>query len=139
MRTLTKEEAKQRAGEHVKTAIASLPLEPSLTEQEGFTMECRDPSDEGPRGRYEIDRTYRLHEIPKGQESEIIDALYKYWLNNDYRVLDDDRPEDQFISVEHNKDAFGMSVEESHDGALTIYVASPCVWPEGVPPSTAEQ
>lgn len=141
MRTLTIEGATHRANEHVKKAVAALPIEPSLTprNQMADSMECRDPSDNGPQGRYDVSKRYHLDDIPKERNPEILQTLYKYWENNNYRILDDDQSrDDKFISVEHDGDAFGMSITESDAGDLTIGADSPCVWPDGVPPSTAE-
>jgi len=142
MHTLTTQQAADRANEHIKNAAAALPVELSLERQKHLSdsMECIDPTDDGPRGRYEIDRIYELHDIPQERNSEIVDALYHYWKNNNYRILADQRSrDDKFISVEHNEDAFGMSVDENDQGVLTLTAASPCVWPDGTPPpSTGE-
>src|SRR5699024_3378780 len=114
MRTLTKEQAAERADEHIKSAVAALPVEPSLSMQEPLPMECADPSDNGPRGRYTINRRYRLNDLPKGRNTEFVNMLYRYWKHNNYRILDDDRSADnKFISVEHNGDGFRMSVINS--------------------------
>lgn len=140
MRTLTMEQASQRAQEHIKNAVAALPVEPSLRLQDDSSMECLDPSDNGPRGRYEVGETYWLDGIPKERNSEVINTLYRYWKNNNYRILADDRTdEDMFISVEHNGDAFRMSVQQSVQGDLSLGASSPCVWPDGVPPSSSKQ
>lgn len=100
-------------------------------------MECLDPDDDGPRGRYEVGRTYWLDGLPAGSNGEVVDALYQYWVNNGYRVLTDERSaSEMFVSVEHNGDAFRMSVTESFGGDLSLGASSPCVWPDGVPPSS---
>jgi len=139
MRTLTKEQAAERADEHIKRAVAALPVDPSLSMQEPLPMECADPSDNGPRGRYTIDRRYRLEDLPKDRNTEFVNTLYQYWKNNNYRILADKRArDDKFISVEHNGDGFRMSVTNSGPGKLTIGASSPCVWPDGVPPSSTE-
>lgn len=140
MRTLTKEQAAERANEHIKRAVAALPVEPSLTPRRDSSMECLDPSDDGPRGRYDVSKSYRLDGISKERNSELVNTLFQHWKNNNYRILDDDRSaKDSFISVEHSGDAFRMSVVESDQGDLTVGATSPCVWPDGVPPSDTEQ
>jgi len=140
VRTLTKEQALQRAKEHVKKVVAALPVEPSLSKQSGGSMECADPSDNGPRGRYTVDRTYWLNDLPKDRNAEFVNTLYRYWKNNNYRILTDERArDDSFISVEHNGDAFRMSVTQSDEGNLSLGASSPCVWPDGVPPSSTEE
>ena len=140
VRTLTKEQALQRAKEHVNKAVAALPVEPSLEKQDPTSMECADPSDNGPRGRYTVDQGYRLNDLPKDRNTEFVNTLYRYWKNNNYRILTDERArDDKFVSVEHNGDAFRMSVTNSGPGKLTVGASSPCVWPDGVPPSSSEE
>lgn len=134
MRTLTEEEAAQRADEHIQRAVAALPVEPDLTLRDDSSMACLDPGDNGPRGRYEVGKSYRLDGLPAGSNSKVVDALYQHWVSNDYRVLSDKRSvDDRLVSVEHNGDAFRMSVLESFEGELTLGASSPCVWPDGQP------
>jgi len=142
MDTLTTQQAGDRANEHVKNAVDALPIEPSLERQKHLSdsMECIDPTDDGPRGRYEIDRNYELHDIPQERNSELVDALYHYWKNNNYRILADQRSrDDKFISVQHNEDAFRMSVDEDDHGTLSLGASSPCVWPDGTPPPSTDR
>lgn len=137
MRTLTEEEAAQRAEEHIQRAVAALPVEPTLRLQDDSSMECLDPTDNGPRGRYEVGKTYWLEDLPSGSTAEVVDALYQYWVSNGYSVLNNERSSgDIFVSVQHNGDVFSMSVLESVDGDLSLAATSPCVWPDGVPPSS---
>src|SRR5699024_12845699 len=72
MRTLTTEQAAQRAKEHVKNAVAALPAQPSLSLQDPLTTECLDPDDNGPQGRYEVDRGYWLNDLPKERNTEVV-------------------------------------------------------------------
>lgn len=140
MRTLTKEQASQRIDEHIKSAIAALPVKPSLSSLGGTSMECEDPTDHGPRGRYEISETYWLNDIPKSRNREFVDTLYRHWEHNNYRIRDDERAEDdKYVSVEHNDDGFRMSIAQNDDGDLSLGASSPCVWPDGVPPSGTPQ
>jgi len=140
MHTLTTEQAAQRAKEHVQHAVAALPIQPSLTKKSGLSTECLDPDDDGPQGRYEVDRSYWLDDIPKDRNTEIVNTLHQHWKNNNYRILSDKRAsDDKFISVEHNGDGFQMSVLQSDEGDLSLGAASPCVWPDGAPPSSAQQ
>lgn len=140
MRTLTKEEASQRADEHIQRAVAALSADPSLSLLDDSAMECQDPTDNGPQGRYEVRKSYRLDKIPQERNSEVIDTLYRYWKTNNYRILDDYRSDDDmFVSIEHNGDAFRMSVIQNDAGELIVGASSPCVWPDGVPPESALQ
>ena len=134
MRTLTEQEAANRAEEHIQRAVSALPEKPELTLQRDDSAECLDPTDNGPRGRYEVGKTYWLDGLPEGRNEEYVDALHDHWTSNGFRVLNDFRPDRLFISVENNEDAFRMSVTESIEGDLSIGASSPCIWPDGVPP-----
>lgn len=137
IRTLTKKEADSRAEEHIKQAVAALPVEPNLALQYADSAECLDPIDNGPRGRYQVGRTYWLDELPSERNADFVDTFYSYWIENGYRVLTDKRSSnDMFVSVENEKDAFRMSVKQSVEGNLSLGASSPCVWPDGVPPSS---
>lgn len=140
MRTLTKDEAAHRAEQHIQAAVAALPVDPTLSSLDDSATECQDPSDNGPRGRYEVRKSYRLDGIPKKQNSEVINTLYHHWDHKDYRILDDYRSDDDmFISVEHEGDAFRMSVIRNDADQIVLGASSPCVWPDGVPASEANQ
>src|SRR5699024_11139778 len=78
MDTLTTQQAGDRANEHIKNAVDALPVNPSLRTKNivNDTMECKDPSDNGPRGRYTIYKSYWLKDIPKNHNTELVDPLY---------------------------------------------------------------
>ncbi|OLT40621.1 hypothetical protein BJF85_05595 [Saccharomonospora sp. CUA-673] len=140
-RTLTIEQARERSQEHVDNAVAALPVQPrlTLTRFGDSESECTDPTDHGPRGRYQVGKSYWLDDLPADRNAEFVDVLFEHWQSSDYRVLTDNREEDnRFVSVEHNDDAFRMSVTESTEGDLSIGASSPCVWPDGEPPADAE-
>ncbi|EHY87581.1 hypothetical protein ACWGRK_15795 [Saccharomonospora azurea] len=140
MRTMTEHEAAQRAEEHIRRAVDALPEKPALTLLRADSAECLDPTDGGPRGRYEVGRSYWLDDLPEGRNAEFVDALHDYWTANDYRVLTDKRDApDRFVSVQHNGDAFRMSVKQSVEGDLSLGASSPCVWPDGTPPEHAQE
>ncbi|EID56434.1 hypothetical protein [Saccharomonospora xinjiangensis] len=139
MRTMTEDEAAQRAEEHIKKAVAALPEKPTLTLLRADSAECLDPTDNGPRGRYEVSRSYWLDNLPEGRNAEFVDALHEYWTTSNFRVLTDKRDgHDRFVSVESNDDAFRMSVKESVEGDLSLGASSPCVWPDGTPPDEVD-
>ncbi|WP_245900481.1 hypothetical protein [Prauserella shujinwangii] len=138
MRTLTEEEAAQRAEQHIRRAVAALPEKPTLTVQYADSAECLDPTDNGPRGRYQVGKTYWLDGVPSERNEEFVDALYDYWVSHGFRILTDKRSEsDRFVSVENDDDAFRMSVKQSVEGDLSLGASSPCVWPNGTPPEGA--
>ncbi len=61
---MTEREAAERAERHIARAVEALPDEPTLTLQNDLSAECVDPTDGGPRGRYEVGRTYWLDDLP---------------------------------------------------------------------------
>ncbi|MBB3049622.1 hypothetical protein FHS23_000617 [Prauserella isguenensis] len=133
--TLTIEQARQRAQEHIDSAVDALPVTPELTLQRDDELECTDPDDNGPRGRYQVGRTYWLDKVPAERNAEVVDTLHGHWTSGGFRVLADERSaDDRFVSVEHEGDAFRMSVQQSKDGSLSLGASSPCVWPDGRPP-----
>lgn len=139
MDTLTIEQAHQRAQQHVDDAAAALPVAPTLTVLRNGEAECTDPTDNGPRGRYQVSRKYWLDDLPADRNAEFVDTLLAHWTSHGYHVLTDKRADnDRFVSVEHNDDAFRMSVKQSTDGSLALGASSPCVWPDGHPPADAE-
>lgn len=139
MRTMTEQQAAQRADEHIQRAVAALPEKPTLTVQYEDSAECLDPTDNGPRGRFEVGKTYWLDGLPADRNKETVDALYDYWTANGFRVLSDKRSaSDMFVSVENNDDAFRMSVQQSDEGDLSLGASSPCIWPDGTPPADAD-
>lgn len=98
-------------------------------------LPCDDPSDQGPLGRVTVAKVYWLRELPTERTAELFGAMHSYWLPHDYRVLDDDRGRRApALFMEHNRDAFRMSMKTSVQGELSISATSPCVWPEGTPP-----
>lgn len=132
--TMTEQEAAERAEQHIAGAVAALPDRPALTLLSDLSMECLDPDDGGPPGRYEVGRTYWLDGLPSDRNGSYVDALCSYWRSHGFRVLADTRPNDLFVSVEHDDDAFRMSVVASDDGRLSLGASSPCIWPDGTPP-----
>lgn len=136
MRTLTEQQAAQRAQEHIDRAVSALPERPRLRLLDDSRSECMDPTDHGPRGRYQVGRTYWLDGLPSARNAEFVTALYEHWVSSGFRVLTDERSaDDRFVSVENDEDAFRMSVVESDEGSLSLGASSPCVWPDGEPPS----
>lgn len=140
MRTLTKQQASERADKHIHQAVSALPVEPSLRLHDDSATECQDPTDGGPRGRYEVGKTFWLDELSPERNTEFVDALYKHWSENGYSVLSDKRSSnDKYVWVENPNDSFRMSVQQSKNGDLSLTATSPCVWPDGAPPSETDQ
>lgn len=136
MHTLTQQQAKLRVEEHIADAVAALPVVPKLEKQSsGMGLPCDDPTDDGPLGRVTVAKRYWLRELPPERTEEFFRVMNSYWLSHDYRVLADKRDRSApALFVEHNGDAFRMSMKTSVQGDLSISATSPCVWPNGTPP-----
>ncbi|MDV6011835.1 hypothetical protein [Haloechinothrix sp. LS1_15] len=122
-------------------AIAALSGQPSLRQLSDYSDECTNPTDGGPEGRYEVGRGYWLDDLPNEKNREYLDTLYTHWEANNYRIRSDNRrPSDEGTSiyVEHNEDAFRMSIRTSDEGDLSLGADSPCIWPEGTLPDDTE-
>ncbi|WP_197651711.1 hypothetical protein [Carbonactinospora thermoautotrophica] len=136
MKTLNEQQANQRAEEHIQRAVAAVFSPPPRLERDLFlTSDCTDPTDFGPQGRVQVSRNYWLRDLPKERNREYFDKIYDYWTRNGYRVLKDDRanPKNPGLFVEHNDDAFRMTLYSSVEGDLSLSVTSPCIWPTGEP------
>ncbi|MPZ85688.1 MAG: hypothetical protein GEV28_37040 [Actinophytocola sp.] len=130
--TITVEEAEHRVEEYFRQALAVLPAqarpEPSLID----TYECDDPTDYGPKGRKITSVNYQIHDLPRDEYPEYIADLERWWLDHNFRVLDDERPTYESIWVENN-DGFRMRIIASDKGKFVLIATSPCVWQNGTP------
>ncbi|APU12879.1 hypothetical protein UA75_04100 [Actinoalloteichus sp. GBA129-24] len=102
-----------------------------------MSVECQDPTDRGPLGRSQFTTRYFLDELPREDNDSNVEAVYQHWIENGYQVLVDDRPDRIFISVQHEDDAFRMSIRASVQGDLSLGASSPCIWPNGTPEPAA--
>lgn len=133
--TLTTNEAVELLEEHIANTVSVLPealhLEPIGPVIKGAS--CDDPTDDGPQDRVTASRRYWLDGLSIEDNETNVELIYQYWVNNDYVVLEDLRPEKIFVSVQHEEDNFRMSVRSNVEGYLSIGSSSPCFWPDGVP------
>lgn len=132
---LTTNEAVERLEEHIANTVSVLPetlhLEPIGPVIKGAS--CDDPTDGGPQDRVTASRRYWLDGLSIKENETNVELIYQYWINNDYVVLEDLRPEKIFVSVQHEEDNFRMSVRSNVEGYLSIGSSSPCFWPDGAP------
>ncbi|PSK90518.1 hypothetical protein CLV63_12252 [Murinocardiopsis flavida] len=78
-----------------------------------------------------VSKKYWLRDIPPGENEQHVEALVEYWKDHGYTVHSDQRPDNLFVSVEHKKDKFSMSVRSSIQKELSIGASSPCIHPDG--------
>lgn len=135
--TITAAEANRRVEEYATKVREALPAnaiyELYASEEHG---DCSDPSDNGARGRVIASRSYQIHGLPADQIPASFDALRGWWQSHNFRVLDNNPP-NEFLWVENNGDAFRMTLKANSAGELFVIATSPCVWPDGTPTTVA--
>ncbi|WP_393916618.1 hypothetical protein [Halostreptopolyspora alba] len=131
--TLGKKQAGERVDQHIEDAVAVLPESVRLERRGNLdSASCDDADDNGPNGRVTVSKKYRLRDLPAEENEEHAAALYEHWTGNGYTVLQDSRPDERYIWVEHEEGSFRMALRESSD-VLSLTASSPCVWPDGTP------
>lgn len=131
--TITAHDAEQRVEDYIQQAITVLPPQRRLTNPFKDTYACDDPTDNGPKGRVIATVDYQIDGLSPGQYDHYLDALKKWWLGHDFRVLEDARPKVPYVWVENNKDGFRMAAKTNDGGEMYLTATSPCVWPNGTP------
>lgn len=131
---INQDDAEAKIEEHLEEAAAVLPEGVELEPVGDMTTgACDDPSDGGPKGRVTVNHAYWLRGLSAEDHETAAESLHQYWSDNGYDVLEDSRPEEIYLWVEHPEDAFRMSLWSSVEGDLSIEATSPCFWPEGQP------
>ncbi|MPZ85687.1 MAG: hypothetical protein GEV28_37035 [Actinophytocola sp.] len=131
--TITVEQAEQRVEEYFRHALAVLPAQARPEISLIHTVECDDPTDNGPKGRKIASVNYQIHNLPRDEYPEYVADLEHWWLDHNFRVLDDERPTYESIWVENNDDGFRMRIQANDVGGLYLIATSPCVWQNGTP------
>ena len=131
--TITVDQAEERVEHYIRQAVDVLPAqarpEPGLI----HTTDCDDPTDNGPQGRKVASADYQIFDLSPAEYPKYVADLERWWRDNGFRILDDERPTYQSISVENNEDGFRIRVQDNDQGELYITASSPCVWPHGTP------
>jgi len=132
--TITQDEAADKVKEHIDGVMSSLPDEAELKTRQGMgAASCDDPTDGGPKDRVTVGEMLWIRGLPTEENETNIELMYEYWTNNGYQVIHDLRPDELFVTVVNETDAFNVSVQTSDEGSLSIGASSPCVWPKGTP------
>jgi hypothetical protein len=131
--TITEQQAHDKVAQYIDGAFAALPKGAGRTLFSQNRSECTDPTDKGPRGRYEISETYEITGLDAAQHAEHFTAVVQWWTTHDFAVLTDKRPADQYVFARNKTDSFDMSVQGNDLGKLYLGATSPCVWPNGTP------
>ncbi|MEV4312836.1 hypothetical protein [Actinocrispum sp. NPDC049592] len=66
------------------------------------------------------------------RNAEVVAALVKWWQENNFVVMSDERPKENWVSVDNRADGFGISVQERSQGVCR-WGRLLLVWPNGKP------
>jgi hypothetical protein len=138
VQTLNQQQAAERVDTVINTAVDQLRPRPSLDPYRKSTLDCDDPSDNGPLGRVTVEHRYLLPGIKADSGPAALDTLAKYWTDNGYRILRDGRGKPLAEVAAEGSDGFRVVISTNTLGQLYITGSSPCVWPSGSAP-TAER
>jgi hypothetical protein len=132
-RTMTVEQAEERVEHYFRQTLSVLPAQARPEAGLIHTVDCDDPTDNGPKGRKIASADYQIHDLPAAEYPKYVADLERWWRDHNFRILDDERPTYQSISVENNDDGFRIRIQDNDLGELYITATSPCVWPNGTP------
>jgi hypothetical protein len=136
--TINLAQAGTQAETYAAEAHAHIPGALPLDRPSRTSLECDDPTDGGPPGRFDLADVYILA-FPTGtvpDNTAIIDGLYDFWAGQGYHPIDDTRTNSRgrVIRFENLRDGFRFGlVEAVTTPQLTLEISSPCVWPDGTP------
>lgn len=129
--TITLDEANRRLDTYIEQALAQLPPGAGLKERLRIEEEsCDDVA--GDQGKQHASRNYQVTGIDGDQIPSYFDTLREWWLQNGFRILDDEETY-EYLWVENTTDGFRMTLTAASEKRLMLTSASPCVWRNGEP------
>lgn len=133
--TMTRQQAIDRIQRYLEESITAFsPRTPTPGAPYGGDGACDDPDDDGPKGRISPYRDYLLSTFPKGADAApLFDQILTYWTTHGFRLLHDERPTSQAITVENTTDGFRIGIQTGRDGTVSLSLSAPCIWPNGTP------
>ncbi|PZS32795.1 MAG: hypothetical protein DLM59_07535 [Pseudonocardiales bacterium] len=136
-KTITLAQAEQRANSYAQQISQALPGRPGLVPNAGGVIptECGDPNDNGPQGRSSAGGGFFLEPLSQDRIPEVFTSFRGYLTKRGFKVLTD---QSDFLVMTNPKDGFRVGLQEGGDATvkgLGLIVSSPCVWPNGTPPS----
>ncbi|WIY01051.1 hypothetical protein QRX60_44630 [Amycolatopsis mongoliensis] len=135
--TLTEQQAAERVESYIQSVLTVFPPATERKPDSHSRSECTDPTDNGPRGRFEISSGYQLLGLDPATFDDHFDAVVGWWKAHGFDIVTDHRPKDQYVFARNKTDSFDMSIEANDLGKVYIGATSPCVWPNGTPPAQA--
>jgi hypothetical protein len=136
--TITLQQARDQATAYAQIAQTQLPGNPKLVGPRRTSVDCDDPTDNGPKGRVDVADDYEVNYRidPPPDNTTIINHMYDFWSSQGYQVIEDARSKDRGrrIGFENPKDGFRFGLVEAATGPqLSLQISAPCVWPNGTP------
>lgn len=131
MPALTYSYAVDRVERLVSDATATLTPSPTLTPLVNSDNPCVVPGGEGSQfsGEVQPSRGYFVTGLPTDRSAaELVAGLEQYWTAQGYRVISDERPQNQVITV-MAPDDFRVGVSVNRAGDLSVIAVAPCVPP----------
>ncbi|MFD9892820.1 hypothetical protein ACFWY9_26040 [Amycolatopsis sp. NPDC059027] len=136
--TMTEQQAQDRIEQYITAASSALPATAQRKLNWQNRSECADPTDKGPRGRFEVSTDYEIVGLDRTSFPAVFNAVVEWWNAHGFTVLTDNRPQDQYVFARNNTDAFDMSIKANDLGKLYLGATSTCVWPNGTPAPQAQ-
>jgi hypothetical protein len=135
MTTLTAQQARDRAEQYARETATALGPDASLAKAPGGDVECDDLD---PPGRVTVGADYFLT-VPATTNRQVMDTVYTYWTARGFSALDDSRTSVRpRLTLQNNTDGFRIGITEGGTGGLSLGASSPCVWPNGTPPTATD-
>ncbi|CAM3727449.1 hypothetical protein [Nocardiopsis rhodophaea] len=131
--TIDEEEAQKKVDNYLSEAFSVLPPSAEPEVKIDFrSATCGEPSSD-PVGRVTVSKSYWARELPVEDNKKNAELLLDHWLENNYEIMHDSRPDEISIKVENKGDSFRMAVSEYPDGDLAVTAISNCIWKNGTP------
>ena len=83
-----------------------------------------------------LSRTAWLRQIPASDNASVGQQILAFWKKQDYKISDYSgfRTGKPSIDAE-TRDSFTISLGTASNGLMSIGASSPCIYPDGTPPS----
>ncbi|MFE2412664.1 hypothetical protein ACFXDE_30405 [Kitasatospora sp. NPDC059408] len=135
--TITLDQAKKQIDTYLADILTKLPVKPTATSGSFSDLEC-DHNDAGPHGRKETSRGYDFGDVPLANKTEATDAFRTFLTGEGFQPVPEGAgSHSEWVRLKNPKDNF-LAVFDGTSGAshnLSLTVVSPCVWPDGNPPT----
>ncbi len=138
--TMTQQQAAAHAEQIMRDTADALTPRPTLEiyQPGSTTSACLDDTNpQSAQGLVVVSRTYWLRGIPHTSNTAIGEQVLrlwkqKGWVINSTKGIGTSEPQITGIARPY---AFGINLEWSSDGSLSIQASSVCIWPNGTPPA----